>query len=427
MMVPKKSLFFAGATLLCMSTAFAQNQSKKVSRVNNKVMNTASVDLQTGVITRGPAIQQKAAAGSSTSTTVNNLDFAGFIGIDSGENGLNGPCEWFSSVQKGTGATGGQSTYLSAYRFAYCGIAQDLASGGPGTSVTMNFWDGFTNGSGSIAGSTGTNVGSATVTGLPGNTGVTDWLNGGFAACVALLITVNVGGGAPITLPDSNVAVSFLFTGVDGLGVLGDTATFLSCVQSCSGNTVTVDPSGMVDLIDNYCGGSFVTSFSFVTGAGFTQSFTSVSFSLREVNSLDASDSQIFDNGPTGCNSSTIATSSAPFIGGGAWVQDVDCGTIPGSLTVSFSSFVPINPATCGTSGTGDFLVNPTAGRIGLLTTSAARAGSTVSMAIAPGVPLSLQFVGAQVHSQGYCAGAPVPSGETRLTNRSSICIGTLE
>jgi hypothetical protein len=425
-MVPKKSLFFAGATLLCMSTAFAQNQSKKVSRVSNKVMNTATVDLQTGVITRGPAIQQKAAAGSSTATSVNNLDFGGFIGIDSGENGLNGPCEWFSSVQKGTGATGGQSTYLSSFLFAYCGIAQDLNSGGPGTSVTMNFWDGFTNGAGSVAGSTGTNVGSVTVTGLPGNTGVTGWLTGGFAACVSFLVGVNVGGGVPIVLPDSNVAVSFLFTGLDGNSVLGDTATFLSCVASCSGVGVA-DGVGMVDVIDNYCGGTFLTSFSFVTGGPFTQSFTSVSFLLTEVVPLDASDSQVINNGPTGCNSSTIATTSAPFIGGGAWTQDISCGTIPGSLTVSFSSFVPINPAVCGTSATGDFLVNPTAGRIGLLTKSGSRAGGMATLAIAPGVPLNLMFVGAAVNSQGYCAGAPVPSGQTRLTNRTTICIGTLE
>lgn len=426
MMVPKKSLFFAGATLLCMSTAFAQNTSKKVSRVSNKVMNTATVDLQTGVITRGPAIKQKAAAGSSTATSVNNNDFAGFIGIDSGENGLNGPCEWFSSVQKGTGATGGQSTYLSSYFFTYCGIAQDLNSGGPGTSVTMNFWDGFTNGAGSVAGNQGTNVGSVTVTGLPGNTGITGWLTGGFAACVAFIVGVDVSGGAPIILPDSNIAVSFLFTNLDGNGVLGDTCTFLSCIASCS-SAGGVDNFGMIDVIDNYCGGAFFTSFSFVTGGPFTTSFTSVSFVLREVVPLDASDSVTTNNGPAMCNTSTLTSVQAPFIGGGAWIQNVNCGGIGGALTVAFGSFAPINPAVCGSSSTGDFLVNPTIGRIAPLTSSGLRAGASINLTLTPGVPLNLAFVGAAVHTQAYCAGSPVPAGETRLSNRVSTCIGTLE
>ena len=436
MMVPKKSLFFAGATLLCMSSAFAQSaQTKKARRVSNKVMNTVGVDLQTGVITRGPAIKQKSAGpGATTALSVNNLDFGGFIGIDSGQNGLNGPCEWYSSVLKGFGNTGGLSLYVSNVVFAYCGIAKDVISGGPGTRVTFNFWDGFSNGSASTAGVQGTNVGSATVTGLPGHTGTTAWLINGFAVCVVNLVNLNVAGGAPICLPDSNVAISYLFDDVDSLGVLGNTSTFLSCTTSCSAapflpNNV-LDQTGMNDYIDNYCGGSFLTSFSFVTGTFFTVSFTSLSFGLGEFNVVDASDSKVSLNtaGGATCNTSTLDFLTFPFVGAPNWNTTVNCGTIPGALTAVFVSFAETSPGACISDKTGTFFCNPALGARAL-TAFGFRAGPDITINVAPfGVPKDCNFIGVNLCAQAYCANSmAVPSGQTRLSNGGRVTVGTQE
>jgi hypothetical protein len=423
MMVSKKSLFFAGATMLCMSTAFAQNaQSKKVSRVSNKVMNTASLDLQTGVITRGPSIKQKAAGPTATVTTVNNLDFAGFIGIDSGTSAANGPCEWFSGVQKGTGATGGESTYMTSYLFAYCSVAKDVASGGTGTTATMNFWDGFSNGVGATAGSTGTNLISVTVTGLPGNTGLAGWLTGGFAACVAFLFNIGLTGGpAPIVVPDSNIAVSFLFEGVDANGTLGTTATFLSCVASCSG--LGPDGFAMVDRIDNYCGGNFLTSFSFGTSLGV--SFSSVAFSIRELCGIDASDAVQSLNG-LGINTQVLTIPDAPELGG-TFAASIDCTGFAAGGVLFRLAFFPtgVNPILGGTKG--QLLVQLISGA-GISGFAGAHGGAPKAIPFG-GVPLLLQFYGFQPDVQAFCGtgGNPTPPGKTNLSNLCRVTVGSQE
>ncbi len=423
MMVPKKSLFFAGATLLCMSTAFAQSaQSKKVSRVSNKTMQTASLDLQTGVITRGPSLKQKAAGPTATATSVNNIDFAGFIGVDSGLGSGNGPCEWFSSVQKGTGNTGGQSTYMTSYIFAYCSAAKDVASGGNGATGTMNFWDGFVNGTGLTAGSMGTNIVSVTVTGLPANTGLTSFLTTGFANCVAGAFIIGLGGGTvPIVVPDSNIAVSFRFDDLGSDGTLAATATFLSCVASCSG--FGIDGQGMVDLIDNYCGGTFLTSFSFLT-AGFGQSFSSVSFDIRELCAIDASNSVMASNG-LGINTQVMAVPDAPDLGG-TFSLSADCTGFPSALAFIRIAFAP-GPAVVLGGTKGELLVNLTPG-VGI--DAALPHGGGVATLPLGSLPLDLSFFGFVVRSQGFCGNGPGgsnPAGLTNFTNLITVTVGSQE
>jgi len=422
-MVPKKSLFFAGATLLCMSSAFAQSaQSKKIARVSNKVMHTASLDLSTGVITRGPNVQQKAAGPTATAVSVNNLDFGGFIGIDSGLGSANGPCEWISSVVKdGTNNSGGQSTYMTSYLFAYCSIAKDVNSGGPGATATMIFWDGFQNGTGLTAGSLGTGLFGFTVTGLPGNTGLTSFTTNGFQNCVAFLFNIGVTGAlgtnVPVVVPDSStIAVSFRFDDLASDGTLAATATFLSCVASCSG--VGLDSDGMVDLIDNYCAGTFLTSFSFFT-AGFGFSFSSVSFSIRELCPIDASDNAIANNGAGG-NTPVLAAPMGPALGSPFSMQTSNLDNT--GLNILIISAVPTAGLVLGGS-LGELLIN-SAAKITPNTFGSATAGGVSNYALAGGfpLPLNLNFFGFSIHAQSV--GLGVVTG-TVLSNRLDMVVGS--
>ncbi len=422
-MVPKNSLLVGGSLLLFVGSSFAQGaQSKKLARVGNKTMETASLDLATGVITRGPRLHSKSAGPTATATTVNNIDFAGFIGVDSGLGSGTGPCEWFSSVQKGTGNSGGASTYLSSFIFAYCSVAKSTNSGGPGATVTMNFWDGFVNGSGATAGALGTNIAAVTVTGLPANTGLGSFLLGGFVNCVAGAFIIGLGGGtAPTVVPDTNIAVSFRFDDLGSQGVLGATATFLSCVASCSG--FGIDGQGMVDLIDDYCAGTFLTSFSFLT-AGFGQSFTSVSFDLRELCAIDASDSLVLDNG-LGINTQAMDVPDAPELGG-TFALSADCTGFPSALAFFRIAFAP-GPAVVLGGTKGELLVNLTPG-VGI--DAAMPHGGGVATLPLGALPLDLSFFGFVVRSQGFCGNGPGgsnPAGLTNFTNLITITVGSQE
>ena len=95
MMVPKKSLILAGAALaLFGASTSAQSQSGKVFARYNKPLKSVSLDLATGTITRGPAVNNK---GATTTVDFNNNDLGGFVGVDTG----NCFCEWFDSGVKG--------------------------------------------------------------------------------------------------------------------------------------------------------------------------------------------------------------------------------------------------------------------------------------------------------------------------------------
>jgi hypothetical protein len=143
MMVPKKSLMLAGAALALFGAASsAQSQSGKIFTRVNKPLKSATLDLATGTITRGPAVNNRAA---TTVVDFFNTDLGGFVGVDTG----NGFCEWFDAGGKGSLVgdgtanvdSGNLSDLMNSIVFAYCSAKTDPASGGPGGSTKLGFYE----------------------------------------------------------------------------------------------------------------------------------------------------------------------------------------------------------------------------------------------------------------------------------------------
>jgi len=265
MMVPKKSLFLVSVALLLAGSANAQSQGEKTSyRRYTGPVKTVNLDLESGVITRRPVVQDRV---GGTCSTLANVDLGGFVGADTGSCS----CEWYDAANK----TAGKSSYVSGFVFAYCSSATDPLSGGPGGSASLFFNAGYTlgaNGPGLPA--NGTDLARILVTGLPANTSCSSFF-GGFRC---YFITIRF--AATFCLPDGPIGYGWKFVDQGTPGVLAKTFPFLSCVQSCTG--VGPDGQGMVDMVDQYCPPGFLLStFSFGT-TGFGGYFTSVSMDIRE-------------------------------------------------------------------------------------------------------------------------------------------------
>jgi hypothetical protein len=307
MMVPKKSLILAGAALaLFGASSSAQSQSGKVFARYNKPLKSVSLDLATGTITRGPAVNDRSA---TTTVDFNNNDLGGFVGVDTG----NGFCEWFDAGVKGF--AGNNSDLMNNFVFAYCSAMLAPGSGGPGGSVNLGFYEGYT-----ITGaSPTTTVALFTLNGLPGNTASSSFF-GGFQCYF-----INVTFGSLVAFADGPIGYSwgFLDTGTDG--VLAGTWPFLSCVVSCSGAIGQVDGQGMTDAIDEYCPpGTLRATFTFGTTSG---SFTSMSMDIREVTDFPAT--RVLYNSTTTPNPD-ILTSNRAIIGGN-WSGTITRPAVPTS------------------------------------------------------------------------------------------------
>jgi hypothetical protein len=345
MMVPKKSLFLAGVAVLFASAATAQSQGEKTSfRRYTGPLTTVDLDLESGVITRGPVVQQRV---GGTSSVFSNIDLGGFVGADTGSCA----CEWYDAGVK----NGGASTYVSGFVFAYCSSATDPISGGPGGSASMFFNSGYTlgaNGAGMPA--NGTDLARVLVTGLPANTACSSFF-GGFRC---FFITIRF--AATFCLPDGNIGYGWKFIDMGTPGVLAKTFPFLSCVQSCTGPGP--DGLGMVDMVDQYCPPGFLLStFSFGTTANGSY-FTSVSMDIREAASTGAlanaayvtSNSAILaDNGGTLGVGPNIGDGAQPYgiqIGCGAATTsglyriDVRPGLVPAGLSTGFGLLAAAGP-----------------------------------------------------------------------------------
>ncbi len=163
--------------------------------------------------------------------------------------------------------------------FAYCGALLSPSSGGPGGSVRLGFYEGYTKGPGVGNPPNGTAVAVFTLTGLPANTGSSSFF-GGFR-CFFIQVTF----GRPICFADGPIGYSwkFLDVGVPGLYGLAGTWPFLSSVQSCTGTGP--DALGMTNCIDQYCPpGTLRTSLSFSTCGAFGGCyFASISMRIDEV------------------------------------------------------------------------------------------------------------------------------------------------
>lgn len=343
-MVPKKSLFFAGATLLTLGVASAQQGGSPVFRRVTKPLQTVSLDLQTGTITRGPAVQNKGVPSFTTCVSLFNNDFSGFVGVDSGQGAANGPCEWIDVSVKGLGNTGGKSGYMTGFQFAYCSAALDPGSGGPGGTTIIGFRSGYAKGTAANAGGpSGTLQGAALLTGLPANTASSSFF-GGFN-CFLIGVTL---GTTPLCLPDGNTGWSWQFADLGTDGTLAATFPFLSCVQSCSGSGPD-QTGGMTDCVDQYCpAGSILSSFSFNTAPNPGTYFTSISMQINEAAPV-TSTSVLVNVNPNPSNltntSQGVGSGSPGFaVLGENWRVTLNCTNPPatiGKFALIRVSFVP--------------------------------------------------------------------------------------
>jgi hypothetical protein len=313
MMVPKKSLILAGAALaLFGASATAQSQATgKVFSRYNKPLKSVSLDLATGTISRGPAVNNRAA---TTTVDFNNNDLGGFVGVDTG----NGFCEWFDAAVKGF--AGNASDLMNNFVFAYCSAMLAAGSGGPGGSVKLGFYEGYTWGGGAPT----TTVAAFTLSGLPANTASSSFF-GGFSCYF-----INVTFANLVAFADGPIGYSWKFLDSGTTGTLAGTWPFLSCVTSCSGAVLQVDGQGMTDVIDEYCPpGSLRATFTFGTTSG---SFTSMSMDVREATDFTAT--AVAYNATTSPNGDTLSAPAA--IVGTSWATSLTRSptTVAGGYTV---------------------------------------------------------------------------------------------
>jgi hypothetical protein len=361
MMVPKKSLMLAGAALaLFGATSNAQSQSGKVFARYNKPLKSATLDLATGTITRGPAVNNR---GATTVIDFDNNDLGGFVGVDTG----GGFCEWIDAGVKGSNLGDGTalvdsgnnaSNLMNSIVFAYCSAALDTNSGGPGGSVALGFYENYA----TFGPAPTTSVAKFTLTGLPAHT-VSSSFFGGFSCLFIRILFANL-----VCFADGPIGYSwkFLDNGTGTINPIGATLAatwpFLSCVVSCSGDIGQLDGQGMEDAIDEYCPVGFLrATFTFGTTSG---SFTSISMHIEEV--LDKTGTVAGYNGTTG--NPDILTSSPANVGETftakvtlglgrtkgtfSWIGYFAPGTLPQTAIAAFSGGLNF-----GTNKSGRFLL----------------------------------------------------------------------
>jgi hypothetical protein len=408
MMVPKKSLLFAAAALLCTgaATSAQQKDTPMLRRVTQPLIR-AEMDLQTGTVTRGPAVRNKGFSGYNTCSTMNNLDHSGFVAVDSGPGTPNGPCEWFSAFNKGGGNTGGKSTFVTGFAFAYCSAAQDPLSGGVGGKALIGFREGYLKGSpNNLAGLSGTLAGSFNLSGLPAWTGCSSFF-GGFA-CYLMTFSAVTGSGnlkTPLVLADTLIGYSYQFRDLGTDGVLAKTFPFISCVQSCTG-TGPDSTGGMIDFVDQYCpAGQPLSTFTFGTSTGGSY-FTSISMDIREAVAIAAASVTFNKTLPAHAGTNPILTSAItdPILGVGS-ASVVDCtGFDPAKAAIIRYGFAPfVGPPS--TNKFGDVLVPLPAGT-----------GQTFFLGVHGGAPkffgvpplLDMTFYNVCWSVQGFCGDSPI-------------------
>lgn len=314
MMVPKKSLLFAGAALALFG-ATVSAQSGKVHKGYNKATRSATIDLASGTITRGPAVNNR---GATTVQDFNNGDSAA-IAIDTG----GGFCEWYTVGTKGY--NNNQSDLMANIRFVYCSSAGDTFSGGVGGTTKLGFYEGYALATGlpAPAGTNGTTVVAFTLTGLPANTGdncFIPWLASA-TGCWAITLTF----GTQICFADGPIAYSWKFVDLDSCGPWSHTMPAFSCVTSCStnplvgpypGGAAPVDGQGMTDFVDQYCPpGVLLSTFTFNSVPGTTPMFTGQNMRIRECSDITATLASF--NSTTPPNTDQFSTTRA--ILGASW------------------------------------------------------------------------------------------------------------
>ncbi len=409
MMVPKKSLFLAGAALLCLGADTSAQQMKRVSGP----LRSVKLDTQTGTLTRGPVVDEKGAFSFNTVSVMNNVSFSGFAGVDTGPGApAYGPCEWFVALPAyGSGApdrTGGESQFITALTFIYCSAAKDTLSGGPGGAAVVTFREGYVLGTVANAGGpTGTTVAAFSITGLPANTGDSSFF--GNSPCYF------IGVGTPTTvLNDGPMGYGWQFSDTGTDGVLAATFPWLACVQSCTGPGPDLT-GGMLDFVDQYCpaGSGIRSSFTFGTFGGTSNYFTSISMDVRQAERIDSISA--FNNG-TGVNTASMTTLGVGPILGQLWGLSADCsGADPAKIAIFVIGFFNPPPTIVPF---GERLVNVTPG----LFTSfiVPHAGGVANLGPFP-LPLDVTFYNSCWIAQALCGDSP----KAFLTNGYSQTLGS--
>jgi hypothetical protein len=316
------SMRLAGAVLVLGASAGAQSHAGKVFARYQRPLQAVTLDVSTGTITRGPALSERA---SPTVVDFHNIDLGGFVGVDTGA----GFCEWFDAGLKGSSRgsgpkdprtclpgisgcpgfidSGNTSDLMTSIVFAYCSAKAAVGSGGPGGSVRLGFYEGYT----VFGGAPTTNVASFTLTGLPANSASSSFF-GGFNC-----FFIRVAFGTLVCFADGPIGYSWRFLDV-GTGtlnpigaVLAGTWPFLACVASCSGNLLGFDGQGMTDVVDQYCPpGTLRASFTFGTTSG---SFTSFSMAIEE--SVDKTSAVVPENATPPNDAPDILAADAATVG----------------------------------------------------------------------------------------------------------------
>jgi hypothetical protein len=403
MMVPKRSLLVASAALLCLGTASAQNShTQKVRRVTKPLIQ-ADLDLSTGKYTIGSKVNQKGAPQFNTSRSLSNVDFAGFVGIDSVQ------CEWFDEATKGA-QFGGKSEVMTSFLFAYCSSALATQSGGVGGSATVSFVEGYTTPAiGGPRPAFNTRTAVYNLSGLPANTGSSSFF-GGFN-CFFLRVRTATQAPNPQTsfdggqcLADGTLGWSWDFRDLSNFAPLAHTFPFLACVTSCSG--VGPDGAAMTDGVDQYCG-NFPNNPPFNLKASFTfgtvTTYTSVNMEVREANALTGASTLYNPTGPGGTNPAVLTSELTPKVNQ-LWRVALDCSAGTKALAVFVVELKPGPPPPPALSpfGTGNLLVALSPTKLFFKTKNMAG----IAKQAAP-LPCDLQFLNACYEVQGLCASAP--------------------
>jgi hypothetical protein len=434
MMVPKKSLLLAGAALAMFGAATsAQTKSGKVFARYNKPLESVTLNLDTGTITRGPKVQNRK---GTTVIDFDNIDLGGFVGVDTG----NGFCQWIDAGIKGTntGRTGGGppnvSDLMNNIVFAYCSSRYTPGSGGPGGTLGLSFYEGYT----LFGGAATTAVANFTLSGLPGNTGSSSFF-GGFSCFFLQVFFAEL-----VCFADGPIGYAFKFVDsgtatINPLGaVLAGTWAFLSCTVSCSAAILQTDLQGMTDAMDQYCPPGFLrATFTFGTTSG---SFTSVSMAIGEVQDQTATITS-----RNGIPAAPDVLTSNAAVAGASWTATVTSGfarTKTATWTLFFGDSGVLQPTgfdvTQFPAGGGNFGTNK-AGRRLLCNIQATNPSGCAGIVLAPGlgsssicssaIPKKINLVCNAWCGQAVVAGS-VPAGSSgggnaRLTTEIEGILGT--
>ena len=201
---------------LLVSSATAQGSSGATAQATTVVPRPVHLDLATGTLTRGtPPVDR---AGTLVSEYGSQWT-SGYIANAPG----NGATEFISAGLKGH--AGNASDLVARAQLAYWSVKQDPSLGGPGGSVRLGFYEGYTPGGATPT----TTVAVFTLTGLPGNSASSSFP----AGLRSYFLTLDF--GTALSFADGPIGYSWRFIDTDLGGVDGGTGPFLSCVLSCSG------------------------------------------------------------------------------------------------------------------------------------------------------------------------------------------------